>query len=117
METLEYTIDAAGRTLGRVAAEAARALMGKASPLYTPHDPPPVVVRVSNARRIRISEAKRRDKVYTSYSGYPGGLKKESLGSLIGRKGRSEALRRAVERMLPRNRLRTARLKRLSISE
>lgn len=112
-----YAIDAAGKTIGRVAAEAAKALMGKSHADYTPHIPSVVKVTVSNAGKIRVGEKKRLQKKFTSYSGYPGGLKVESLGSLIGRRGKSAAVRKAVERMLPRNTMKTARLKRLTITE
>ncbi|HWO07215.1 MAG TPA: 50S ribosomal protein L13 [Candidatus Paceibacterota bacterium] len=113
----KYDIDASGKTIGRVAAEAARALMGKAHADYTPHIPSIVVVTVSNAGKIRVTEKKRLQKTYTDYSGHPGGLKVESLSSLIGRRGKSAAVRRAIERMLPRNKLRPGRLKRLTITE
>lgn len=112
-----YSIDAAGKTVGRVATEAAKALMGKAHPDYTPHIPSVVKVTISNAGKIRITEKKRLQKKYTSYSGHPGGLKIESLGSLIGSHGKGAAVRKAIERMLPRNTMKTARLKRLTISE
>lgn len=113
----KYSIDAAGKTIGRVAAEAAKALMGKSHADYTPHIPSVVKVTVANAAKIRVTEKKRLQKSYTQYSGHPGGLKVESLGSLIGRRGKSAAVRKAVERMLPRNTMKTARLKRLTITE
>ena len=112
-----YKIDASGRTVGRVAAEAAKALMGKAYADYTPHIPSVVHVTISNAGKLRITEKKRLQKSFTQYSGHPGGLKIESLGSLVGRRGKGEAVRKAVERMLPRNTMKTARLKRLTITE
>jgi len=112
-----YTIDAAGRTLGRVASEAAKALMGKTRPDYTPNKNSGVKVAVSNAGKLYIRERKRSRTIYTTYSGYPGGLKKESLASLTARKGNAEAIRRAVARMLPRNTMHTPRLKNLSITE
>ena len=113
----KYDIDASGKAIGRVAAEAAKALMGKAHADYTPHIPSIVHVTISNAGKIRVTEKKRLQKSYTQYSGHPGGLKIESLSSLIGRRGKSEAVRKAIERMLPRNTMKTARLKRLTISE
>ena len=112
-----HTIDAAGKALGRVASEAAKALMGKMRPDYTPNKNSGVKVTVTNAGKLYIREKKRVQKEYLSYSGYPGGLKRESLGSLVGRKGKAEALRRAVKRMLPRNTMLVARLKKLSIAE
>lgn len=113
----EYSIDASGRTLGRVAADAAKALMGKKSADYTPNAKPEVKVRVLNVSKLMVSEKKRLAKTYTSYSGFPGGLKRESLSSLSSRKGYGAALKRAIERMLPRNASRNARMKNLVISE
>lgn len=111
----EFTIDATNKSLGRIASEAAKALMGKSGADYTPHIQSDVRVKVSNAGKIHMSERKRHGKVYTSYSGHPGGLKRETLGALVERNGKEEALRRAIERMLPRNRLRNGRMKRLTI--
>lgn len=113
----KYSIDATGKTIGRVAAEAARALMGKAHADYTPHIPSVVKVTISNADKVRTTEKKRLQKKYTQYSGHPGGLKVETLGSLIGRRGKGAAVRKAIERMLPRNTMKTARLKRLTITD
>ena len=112
-----HAIDATGRTLGRVASEAAKALMGKTRPDYTPNKNSGVKVTITNADKLYIREHKRTQKVYTTYSGFPGGQKRESLASLTARKGRGEALRRAVARMLPRNTMHTARMKSLAITE
>ena len=112
-----YTIDAAGRTLGRVASEAAKALMGKMRADYTPHLKSDVRVMVSNASKLQISERKRLSQTYRSYSGYPGGQKVQTLASLAGRKGYREVLKKAVERMLPKNTMRVARLKNLIVTE
>ncbi len=113
----EYTIDAGGKTLGRVASEAAKALMGKTSPDYTPNKRSDVSVLITNVSKLYIRERKRAQKTYVSYSGYPGGLRKESLSSLSARKGTGEPLRRAIRRMLPRNTFLTARMKNLIINE
>lgn len=112
-----YAIDATGKTVGRVASEAAKALMGKTSADYTPNVASIVQVTISNSAKIRTTEKKRLQKTYTHYTGHPGGLKKESLGSVIGRKGQGEAVRKAVKRMLPRNTMLTGRLKRLIITD
>ncbi len=112
----EHTIDAAGKSLGRVAAEAAKHLMGKTSADYTPHVRSDVKVTIINAAKISMRAKKRNAKIYTSYSGYPGGLKRESLSALAARRGAAEPVRRAVERMLPRNTFRNARMKNLSIT-
>lgn len=110
------TIDAAGQSLGRVASEAAKALMGKTRADYTPNINSDVKVTITNAGKLYIRERKRLQKIYTTYSGHPGGQKRESLASLNARKP-SEALRRAIARMLPRNTMHTPRLKSLTISE
>lgn len=113
----QFTIDAAGRTLGRVASEAAKMLMGKTLASYTPNIRSDVKVTVVNASKIYSRERKRKSTIYTTYSGYPGGQKKESLAHLIERKGQSEAVRRAVQRMLPNNTMRTARMRNLIVTE
>ncbi len=117
IETKTVNINAAGRSLGRVASEAAKALMGKAHADYTPHIRSDVKVIIENASKIRTTEKKRLQKIYTTYSGYPGGLKKESLGNLMSRSGMSAAIRHAVKGMLPRNTMLVGRLKNLSITE
>jgi len=110
-------IDAAGKTLGRVASEAARALMGKTHASYTPHLRSQVRVEITNASKIYLREKKRLQKTYTRYSGYPGGLKHESLASLRARSGMAAPLRVAIKGMLPRNTMLVSRLKNLSITE
>ena len=117
METKSFTIDAAGQSIGRVASAAAKALMGKMHTDYTPNKRSDVKVVVTNASKIYTRERKQQQKTYTTYSGYPGGLKKETLSALIGRKGRGEAVRRAISRMLPRNTMKVARMKNLTITE
>jgi len=112
-----HTIDAAGRTLGRVASEAAKALMGKTRADYTPHVKSDVKVMISNASKLSISEKKRAMKTYQRYSGYPGGQKSLSLANMAARKGYREVIRHAVQRMLPNNTMRVGRLKNLIITE
>lgn len=115
--TAEYTIDASGKSLGRVASEAAKMLMGKTQPSYTPNIRSNVRVNITNASKLIARERKLTQKTYTRYSGYPGGFKKETLGKLNARKGHREAMRRAIHSMLPDNTLRVARMKNLTISE
>jgi large subunit ribosomal protein L13 len=111
-----YTIDAGGRTLGRVASEAAKALMGKMRPDYTPNVESKIKVTVTNASKMFIRERKRTQKIYTTYSGHPGGQKRESLAALTQRKGHGESVRRAVQRMLPNNTMRPNRMKNLTVT-
>jgi len=117
VEKVEHTIDASGKTLGRVASEAAKALMGKTKADYTPHIRSDVHVKIINAKKLYVRDAKRRTKVYQNYSGYPGGLRSETFKELAARRGYGAPLKRAIERMLPRNTFRTPRLKNLEITE
>lgn len=111
-----YTIDAKGRTIGRVATEAAAALRGKNSPSFQRHKLPDSRVHIVNASQLSISDKKTKQKVYRSYSGYPGGLKDQTMGSMITKKGHAEVLKTAITRMLARNSLRPKMLKNLEIS-
>ncbi len=113
----ECVIDASGMSLGRVASSAAKALMGKTLPTYTPHVRSDVKVRVINMGKLSvIRESKLNRARYTHYTGYPGGLKLNSIASLRMKGGVGAPLRKAVERMLPRNTFRTARMKNLIIT-
>jgi large subunit ribosomal protein L13 len=111
-----YTIDAAGRTLGRVAAEASKILMGKTRADYTPNIATDLKVIINNASKISIREKKTKTMSYATYSGYPGGLRFETLSHLADRKGYDEVMIRTIERMLPRNRLRAIRMKNLTVN-
>lgn len=115
-DTKDIVIDAAEKSLGRIASQAAKTLMGKSSPGYKPNVEAAPRVTIINASKLSISEKKALGKRYTRYTGYPGGLKTETLKMVSSRKGEGEALRRAIERMLPRNGLRKSRMKKLTIS-
>jgi len=117
MELKEYKIDADGKRIGRIATEAARALMGKHVPTYEPQAFPTTKVIIAHASRMDISERKREGKIYKRYSGHPGGQKLETLEEVIAKKGYAEALRRAIYGMLPGNKLRARRMKQLSVEE
>jgi large subunit ribosomal protein L13 len=108
-------MDATGQSMGRLASDIAMKLMGKHKPTYTPHIDEGDFVEVAHARDMRITGNKIDQKVYQSYSGYPGGLKTRDLKGIMA-KNPADALRRAVKSMLPKNRLQKDRLKRLSIT-
>lgn len=114
---LEYTFDASGRSLGRVASDAAQALLGKKSPQYVQNKVLPVTVTITNAKKLLLTEKRTKQKEYTRYTGYPGGLRTANLEMLIDKKGVAEAIRKAVDGMLPRNKLRKERMKRLTIND
>ena len=118
VKTEERVIDATGRPFGRVATEAADALRGKDSPFFERNRITGDRVSIINLSSVKIStKSKAQNKVYVSYSGYPGGKKKETQKKLINRRGYGEVMRRAVYGMLPSNKLRPRLMKRLTVSE
>lgn len=114
---LTYTVDAAGRTLGRVAAEAAQALLGKKSPHFVKNKVLPVTVTITNAKKLKLTEKRLAEKTYRHYTGHVGGLRETTLPALIEKKGIAEAIKMAVDGMIPRNALRKERMKRLIITD
>jgi large subunit ribosomal protein L13 len=99
-----HVVDATNLTLGRMCARIAAVLRGKDKPYFTPHVDCGDYVIVINASKVVLTGNKLNDKNYLTYSGYPGGQKKESARNLLGR--RPEAvIERAVKGMLPKNRL------------
>jgi len=109
-----YVVDATDETLGRLASRIARVLEGKHKPSYRPNLDSGDHVIVLNASRIAVTRDKRESKVYVRHSGYPAGLKEETLGHLLERRP-EEVIRRAVKGMLPRNRLGAQQLRKLKI--
>lgn len=110
-----HTIDAAGKRLGRVASQAAHLLMGKHTSAFEKHHDKGVAVVITNAAKLSITEKRASGTLYSRFSGYPGGLKQETMKRLMARKGVGEILKHAVRGMLPNNKLRPGRLKRLTI--
>ncbi|MGD1917016.1 MAG: 50S ribosomal protein L13 [Phycisphaerales bacterium] len=109
-----HVVDATDQVLGRMATEIAQVLMGKHRPEYTPHVDTGDYVIVTNAKQVKLTGRKDTQSVRTRYTGYPGGLKVETFGSLRERK--PEALiEDAVRRMLPKNRLGRVMLKKLKV--
>lgn len=99
-----FVVDAADRSLGRVATQVAELLRGKGKPTFTPHLDCGDFVIVLNASRIRLSGNKATDKLYHRHTDYPGGIRTVTAGKL--RDDRPDRLvRLAVQGMLPKNRL------------
>ncbi len=109
-----YEIDAEGKILGKVAAEIAVRLMGKHKPSYTPHVDGGDFVIVTNADKFAVTGNKMLNKKYYRHSGYPGGLKVRNLKEMLEKKP-TEVIRKAVERMLPKNKLGSQMIGRLKI--
>ena len=112
---MKKIINAENKSLGRVATEAAMALMGKDNVNYQPNVVADILVVIENASKTKITDKKKKEKEYAKYSGYPGGLKFEKLEKIISEKGYSEVYQRAIKGMLPANRLRSKRLKNLQV--
>jgi large subunit ribosomal protein L13 len=107
-------VDAKGQTLGRLASEVASLLRGKHKPTFTPNVDTGDHVIVINAGQVAVTGNKAADKLYYSYSGYPGGLKTVNFATLMQKKP-GEAVYLAVKGMLPHNRLGRAMLKKLRV--
>ena len=95
-----FVVDATDETLGRLASRIARVLEGKHKPTYQPNLDSGDHVIVLNAARIAVTSDKLESKLYIRHSGYPAGLKQETLGHLLARRP-EEVIRRAVKGMLP----------------
>jgi large subunit ribosomal protein L13 len=112
---MEYVIDAKNKRLGRLASEIAVILQGKKNPRYEPRMAGPDGVRIKNIKEIVVSGKKDRQKVYYHQpAGYIGHLKKRTYREIF-EKDPTKVLRLAVLRMLPKNKLRAKRIKRLII--
>ncbi|GAQ24660.1 MULTISPECIES: 50S ribosomal protein L13 [Tepidanaerobacter] len=109
-----YVIDAAGKPLGRIAAQVATILRGKHKPIYTPHVDTGDYVVIVNADKVILTGKKMENKVYYHHTNYPGGIKSESFESLINR-APEQVLYKAVWGMLPHNTLGRKMIKKLKI--
>ncbi len=109
-----HLIDAEDKVLGRISTQIVTLLMGKNKVNYAPHMDMGENVVVINAKKIRVTGNKEKQKVYRSHSGYPGGFKEVKFEKM--RESHPERiLEIAVKRMLPENRLRDKRMRRLFV--
>lgn len=115
MQRNVYKIDASGMILGRLATDIAEHLMGKYRPDFQRHIDAGDVVEVTNVAQLKLSGNKLVQKEYYHHSQHPGGLKTRRAEVLM-QENPAEVLRLAVSRMLPKNKHRVERLKRLKIS-
>lgn len=109
-----YVLDAEGKTLGRLASEAASILRGKKKPIYTPHVDTGDYVIIINAEKVEVTGKKRKEKIYKRHTGYPGGLREITFEKLLERKP-EEILRHAVKGMLPKGPLGREMAKKLKV--
>jgi large subunit ribosomal protein L13 len=96
-----YVVDAAGKTLGRLASEIAHRLRGKHKAEFTPYMDAGDYIIVVNAEKVRVTGNKAQDKLYHRHSGYIGGLKTITFAKLI-QKAPAQVLEIAVKGMLPK---------------
>lgn len=109
-----YIVDAANKPLGRVACEIAELLRGKGKPTFTPHIDCGDHVIVINAQKVALTGRKAEQKMYYRHSGYPGGIRQKSYGTL--REERPQLLiEKAVKGMLPRTVLGREAFRRLRV--
>jgi large subunit ribosomal protein L13 len=109
-----HVVDASGQTLGRLATRVARILSGKENPRFTPFIDTGDHVVIINAEKIRVTGAKAESKVYSRYTGFPGGLKQEQFKKLLDRRP-EKIIQGAVEGMLPKSKLGRAMAKKLKV--
>jgi large subunit ribosomal protein L13 len=96
-----HVIDAEGMVLGRLCTEVARLLRGKHKPVFAPHMDMGDHVVIVNADKVVLTSGKANSEMVHRYSGYPGGLKSETYGNLLGRKP-ADAIKLSVRGMLPK---------------
>lgn len=114
MKRETHTIDAADKSLGRLAVQIAGLLRGKHKVDFAPHKDMGDFVVVRNADKVKFTGRKFENKVYYHHSGYLGGMKSYALRQRF--QGDPDwVLRKAVRGMLPKNRLRANQIKRLKV--
>jgi large subunit ribosomal protein L13 len=109
-----HIVDAEGVTLGRLASQVARLIMGKHKPMYTPHVDCGDYVIVVNASKIRATGNKMTEKMYAHHSLYTGGFKESSLRNVLERRP-ERAIKEAVWGMIPHSRLGRKMIKKLKV--
>jgi len=109
-----HVVDAAGRTLGRMATDIATILMGKHRTDYTPYMLVGEGVIVVNADKVKLTGNKAETREYTYYTGFPGGLRHIKMADYL-EKAPEQMVRLAVRRMLPKNQLARRMISRLKV--
>ena len=109
-----YVVDAAGKTLGRLATEIARRLRGKHKPIYTPHVDTGDYIVVVNADKVHVTGRKATDKMYYHHTGYIGSLTSANFEKMQ-EKAPGRVIELAVKGMLPKNPLGRAMFRKLKV--
>lgn len=109
-----HLLDAKGEILGRISTKAATLLMGKQKASYSRHMDSGDFVVILNAEKIEVTGKKSQQKLYQSHSGYPGGFKEVKYEKML-EIHPERILEHAISGMLPDNKLKAARMKRLNV--
>jgi large subunit ribosomal protein L13 len=109
-----HVIDATDVVLGRLAVQAANLIRGKHKTIFAPHVDTGDFVIIVNAEKVAVAQSKRDNEFVYRHSGYPGGLRKRSVGEMI-EKHPDRLVEKAVKGMLPKNRLGRAMAKKLKV--
>lgn len=102
MEEKWLLIDAEGVVLGRLASHVAKLLRGKHKPQFTPHIDTGDHVVVINAKKVKLTGRKLKDKIYYRHTGYPGGVKSATPEFILNSAHPERVIEKAVERMMPK---------------
>lgn len=109
-----FLVDATELPLGRIATIIADKLIGKSKPTYTPHVDAGDYVVVINAEKLVVTGNKETGKIYYRHSGFPGGIKDATLAE-VREKFPERIIEKAVQGMLPKNKLSAGRMARLKV--
>lgn len=115
VEAAWHIIDADGLVLGRMAAQVATILCGKHKPMYTPHIDCGDHVVIVNADKVYMTGRKLEQKTYYRHTGYPGGIKSRTAGQIMEGAHPERVVEKAIQRMIPRNKMGRAQFKKLRV--
>ena len=110
-----YVVDAEGIALGRLSSLISVRLRGKHKPMYTPHIDCGDNIIVINAEKVRLTGRKRTDKYFHWYTGYPGGIKRRTVGSILDGRHPERVITKSVERMIRRTSLGRQQMRKLHV--
>lgn len=110
-----FVIDAEGAVLGRLASLVALRLRGKHKPIFTPHIDCGDNIIVINADKVVLTGNKRNNKEFHWHTGYPGGIKSRTMDDILSGKHPERVVIKAVERMISRNPLGRAQMRKLHV--
>ncbi|MDR0367084.1 MAG: 50S ribosomal protein L13 [Rickettsiales bacterium] len=110
-----FVIDAEGVVLGRLAAVAATYLRGKHKPIYTPHIDTGDYIIITNADKVKTTGGKASKNKFFYHTGFAGGIKERLWSTILGGRHPERLVEKAIERMISRNPLGRAMMKKLFV--